>query len=252
MTDESTLKKYISKVLSDDSVKKNADTYAEWLSVNKKTGDKELSEMMEKAFTDHAKSSATYGKNAEKISSLGLSGSGYADYLNSLSNNSLVSTAREINDAVEKDEFDNLQGYAKYLMNLSKNIKTTKNSLVSRFLQENRPNKASAYKLAIEYGFSEKDAQELAELAHAFSISNTNGKNNVLSTIINKGLNYDEAYRYALACGFSEDESQNIASASYSVDEYDREIQPNENEPIQTRSIKDLFWSAVFKTVFNK
>ncbi len=176
-----------------------------------------FSKAISSALAKKARSAAGYGKNAERLSGLGLVDSGYADYIEKRASTRLKT---DIADATD----DMILGTERAVQ-AAKYKDTTLLSL---------EDKLSSY--AIKNDISDEDAlrlygktlgiepERLAEAARNAISANERykrdkGFNEVHKNIVYRRLTRNEAYQYALSLGLSEDDATKLGEIAYKINE---------------------------------
>lgn len=157
-----------------------------------------LSSLSEIKATDRL-SSTDFGASAEKLSSLGLSGSGYEDYLRA--ENAKKAEARENAAALkmEASDFYNRSGYAKYLSDYEALQEKISNSVITSVVDDLSFNLDDAYRLAVNSGLSEAYAEAVAK--SAVSKARRAAVKKAIAYAEDKGLSALQAKEYASSLG---------------------------------------------------
>lgn len=213
------MKKY--EELIKEYVEKNAD------SLNSPPPSKnrliKFSEAIGRAILERKKSDTGYGRLAEKLANAGLSGSGYADYLNERSNSLGLKKIKASEG--EKNHLEALDLYDERLMQEAEEEKRLreeekrleaekkekerleKEKLAAEKKEAERLEKLEKEKLAAE----KKEAERLEKLKK----EKEKNKNTVLSFAeANKVTDAATLYTYALSLGLEKDDAKEIAEAA--------------------------------------
>ena len=176
--------------------------YAEWLGGNGIKSREIYSDALRDIVSDSAKSRPTYGKESERLAGLGLTSSGYAQYLESLTKEREASRRGGALEKYIENELSNVKGYGKYLEGLSVAEKNLYEKVEQRLYDLSTASYDWAYRYAIESGLSEEDASELAKKTSEAAAGKAINK--VLDAIVNKELIERQAKQYALSLGLGE------------------------------------------------
>lgn len=169
------------------------------------------------ALAKKARASARYGKNAERLSGLGLTDSGYADYIEKRSN---VKLKNDIADATD----DIILGTER-AMRAAKYKDTSLLSLEDKLSSYAIKNDISDEESLRLYGKSLGiEPERLAEAARNAISANERykrdkGFNEVHKNIVYRRLTRNEAYQYALSLGLSEDDATKLGEIAYKINE---------------------------------
>lgn len=169
------------------------------------------------AISKKIKESAEYGTKAESLATLGLSNSGYADYINSRA-------AKKAKEHIDSAASLTLKAIAKERENAAfdeRKILELQKKLISYTVKNDVTDKALLYDYAKALGI-DKDRLDTA-VSYAIS-ENENHKRTknyekVHSTIVYRRLTRKEAYEYAISLGLSEEDSRNLADMAYKINE---------------------------------
>ena len=159
---------------------------------------------------------AGYGSSGEALSALGLSRSGYADYLGSENERAYERALDEARDAYRIEEGERARSYKEYLAGYEKQQKSKLSAGVKQMLANNFESADEAYRYALAVGMDEERASLLREMSAAYGASGFRRSSlasriAVLENISRGYMSDDEAYQYALALGAPEETAEQIA-----------------------------------------
>lgn len=143
--------------------------------------------------------STDFGASAERLSGLGLSGSGYEDYLKG--QEAARSEARELSakHGLYADEYYNRSGYAKYLSDYEALQEKISESVIASFTEDLNFNVDDAYRIAVNSGLSEAFAEATAK--SAVSKAKNAAVEKAIAYAKEKGLSALKAKTYAKNLG---------------------------------------------------
>lgn len=176
-----------------------------------------FSSAISKALGERARTAATYGKNAERLSGLGLQGSGLADYIEKYGEKKLKDkisdAADEVILATEKKKLASDAEKASHLLLEDKlALYAIKNGIADTDVLE---------RYGRELGINLDKLDEAVKNAAAEGAESVRQKNyrDVQKTIVYKRLSRHEAYEYALSFGLSEEDATKLGDFAYSINE---------------------------------
>ncbi|MBQ7333524.1 MAG: hypothetical protein IJW38_04160 [Clostridia bacterium] len=233
-------------------VESNADVLNKKASSNKRL--LKFSEAVTRAITEKKKSDTGYGDIAESLASLGLSGSGYADYLrergNKLSLNEIQDAADqknlweardelELREETERLENERLEEEKKEeeraekeklaaekkekerLEKEAKELEKNKNTVLSFAAANNVVDFSILYDYAISLGLPENEAKAVAEAGTSRVKEKIRNKNieKTREVIISERLTENQAYTYAKNLGLDENDAKELAEFAYKMNQ---------------------------------
>ena len=229
---EEFIKEYVDRRISDGEIKGIGDYTISRLT---KTADRGASDG--KLFASLS-GGAEYGRGGERLSSLGLSNSGYAQYLSEISERRKSELLK--NESVGIDTSDS--GYADYLskyVNRATTLYEKENasdekkraevarerekyeqlrlSVSDRIVKDEVINYDKAYALALSMGLDSTDAVTVAK--EASDKAHEKIRLEVLEKIILNDLSSDKALAYAMSRGLTEDDADILSKAAKEINE---------------------------------
>lgn len=258
-----TSKEAMAKSTYDSTVKRLDDLNAETLA--KIESDRQKG--VRNAGNAYEQSKASYGSNAEALRRMGLSGSGYSDYLESSAyaasrseigaiNAGATESARAANSETEKNKFDALNTYNANISEIASERAKFEESERLRAEEEDAAKKTAfqtlltninsgiytdydqIQKLAADAGLSAEEAQQLVNAAADYSTKSqeTKAKDGYRSILaeINNGLSdYDQIIKFAAEEGLSLDEAQQLVNYAAQLDAKDKAISAGEDAELE-------------------
>ena len=215
MAKTATLEDFIKNYVRNKSLTESDEGYSAWLKKNGQNSLGTLSDGISRADTALKKASGSYGKNAESLNSLGLSKSGYADYVNSTAKKEYADRLSSLNADYEATEANNRKGYESYLEAEQQKYRKTYEAALKSLEKSGIMNFESAYEYALELGLSEEDARGAAEKSTSLLIEETRKK--IINDIILNRLGSAQAKEYALSLGLDEKTANELGEVAYDL-----------------------------------
>lgn len=159
---KSSLEEFLENYIKNKSITNSADSFDTYKRKNYSDYEGEYLRSMEKAYADSRKSSATYGKNAERIFASGLSGTGYSDRQGNIASRDYERRIGELLSQKSKTDEEARLGYANYLDNYGKKQEALAKSVRAELSKNRIIDKERAYEYALMSGLSESKAKEIA------------------------------------------------------------------------------------------
>ena len=155
----------------------------------------------------------------QKLSSLGLSRSGYADYLKGertdIENARQIKAKRELYEA----EANAYSGYAEYVNNYETLQTALNEKFIDGLITDGIFDVEEAERLAIESGIPKQRAKEVAELG--VTVSRKRVASAAVKYAKEKNYSYDGTVYYALSLGLSDSDAKWVADQIFRVNEAD-------------------------------
>lgn len=209
MGKEKTLEDFIKAYVQNKEKTSTKEGYADWLLSNGVNSGKIYSESIKDISGDYARAKSDYGKQAERLGELGLSASGYSDYIKGSAYSAMQKRKAGARNAYYENEQKNQKGYQDYLKNKADEAYKTYNSVIEEIKDVGILDYEEAYGYASEAGL----AGELADSAAKKATEYVHKKlyESVLSTAIKNGFVFDQTKEYAKAVGLGDDEADELA-----------------------------------------
>lgn len=191
-----------------------------------------FSDAIRSLLTSAKMSSAGYGARAEQLSSLGLSGSGYGDYLKTKTENILLSKLgtlenKKIKTNVKADaaHLAYIEQYEKEKAEAEKEYAARQESLKNKLTSYAKTNGITDYDELYKYGIASGLSEENAKVAAERGVREAKNKirlqniEKAQSVIISKHLTKTQAYEYAVTLGLSEEDAKSLAEFAYKINQ---------------------------------
>ena len=160
-----TLEDFIKDYLTDRSKALGAKGYAKWISEYTKSPTADRAEAVALADTSYKTSLSQYGKSAERLANSGLTGSGYAEYLNALAKERQKSALNDAALAEKKSLAKGMKDYEEYLDGLESERLKRYEKAVRSIQSDNLATYDAAYERALTFGLDEESAERAASEA---------------------------------------------------------------------------------------
>lgn len=217
MARTATLEDFIKNYVRNKSLTESKEGYSAWLKKNGADSVGALSDGISRADTALKKASVSYGKSAESLGSLGLSKSGYADYLNNTAKKAYTDKLSTLEADYSKAEAKNQKGYESYLEAEKQKYQKTYDAAIKSLEKSGIMNFDKAYSYALELGLSDEDARGAAEKSTSMLIDATRKK--IISDIILNHLGSAQTKEYALTLGLDEKMASELGDIAYDLNE---------------------------------
>ncbi len=217
MAKTATLEDFIKNYVRNKSLTESKEGYSAWLKKNGVDSVGIMSDGISRTDTALKKASAAYGKRAESLGSLGLSRSGYADYVNRTAKKAYADALSSINADYAKNEAKNLKTYEDHLEAKNQKYRETYDAAIKSLEKSGIMNFDEAYEYALLLGLSDDDARGAAEKSTSMLIDATRKK--IISDIILRQLGSAQAKEYALVLGLDEKLASELSDIAYDLNE---------------------------------
>lgn len=200
-----TLEDFLKQYVRNKQLSNSAESYEKWLSSYGTDTGAVLDERLADINADYERAKSTYGARAERLASLGLSSSGYGDYLDGVAYAERARAKSAAYRAASEGEEANRRGYESYLSAYRK----SQNDLLERAYKTIADSETldadAAYRRALGMGLDEASAREAAE--GGIALAKEKIKRALYRTILTEGLGREGATAYAKSYGFSDEEA---------------------------------------------
>lgn len=212
-----TLEDFIKDYLTDRSKALGAKGYAKWISEYTKSPTADRAEAVSLADTSYKTSLSGYGKGAERLANIGLAGSGYAKYLDTVAKERQKSALGSAALAEEKSVARGMKDYEDYLDGVESERLKLYEKAVRSIQSDNLATYGAAYERALTFGLDEESAKRAATEA-------SNGvkatlKQKLLTEIATKRLTSEATRAYALTIGLDQEVADELAEYAHKLNE---------------------------------
>ena len=217
MKSSTTFEEFVENYIENKKRANSPDSYRDWIISNGVNSEKLYSEAIRDISGDYNRAKSEYGTRAEKLSSLGLSSSGYSDYLGGKAYSEMQKRKEGARSAYSENERKNLSGYQKYLKEKSDEVTRLYDSVVSEITASKIINYDEAYKYAKNAGLDDETAASAAKKAS--DAAHKSLRDEVINTIIVRNFEDSQAREYALAMGLSELEAEELGEYAFKINQ---------------------------------
>lgn len=200
-----TLEDFLGQYVRNKKLSSTAESYGNWLSAYgsdaKDTLDKQLSAIED----DYQRAKSTYGTKAERLAALGLSSSGYSDYLDGVAYAERERAKSNAYRTAANTEAQNRRGYENYLASYQKEQSGLLEKAYKAIADSGTFDEDAAYRRALGMGLDAASAKEA--VAGGIALSKEKIRRALYREILSEGLGRDGAVAYAKTYGFSDAEA---------------------------------------------
>lgn len=212
-----TFEDYLKTYIQNQEASGKKDSYEDWLRKSGRDSEKIYGGELRRIDSEYQRSRSGHGATAERLAGIGLSGSGYADYINAAAYYDMVEKRSLAKENKKAMDLENAADYADYSDKYDKKLRASFNSAVKGIENAKITDYTSAYEYAIGSGLSESDADAAAKYATDSVLKQI--KESVIKDIHSKKLTGDEALKYAKAFGLSDEVALELSEYAKSVNE---------------------------------
>ena len=210
MAKVSTLEELVSKYLKGNLTKNNPESYDLYRHNNNLSTSKSYSDAVSSLYADSKRLSSTFGSNNSKINNKGLQNSGYAAYIDKLSQNKFNLENAALKSSYSDNEAKNRASYVGYLDKYRDKTERIKKSVTSHLVDNEIVDLGTAVAYGISAGLSKKDAELVGQ--SVYEINKKKVFNKVLEQTVSLGLDEEGSKMLAIKMGISSDDAAGFAS----------------------------------------
>lgn len=200
-----TLEDFLGRYVRNKKLANSAESYEKWLSAYGTDADAALGERLSDIEKSYESAKSTYGKNAERLAALGLSSSGYSDYLNGAAYAEKERAKSAAYRTAAETEAKNRRGYERYLASYRDGQDTLLKEAYKTIAASGTFDEDGAYRRALSMGLDGAAAKEAA--AGGVALAKEKARRALFKTILSEGLGREGAVAYAKNYGFSATEA---------------------------------------------
>ena len=234
MTKVTTLEELVKQQLAKSLMQNEADTYDLYKHKNGLYTAKSYSDAMASLYAESKRNLSSYGTNDAKINNKGLQNSGFASYVNDLSENMFSKNKLKLSSDYANEEAKARSSYATYLENYKDKQSCLKNSVTSHLIKNEVVDLGTAIAYGISAGLSKEDATLAGQ--SAYEVTKQKVFNKVLNEVVTLGLDKNGAKMLAIKMGVSENDAQSCAEEINELLEYYGNISEDYLEFLEQRS----------------
>lgn len=213
-----TLEDFVKSYLNNKAITESSAGYAEWLKTNGVPAEKIYADSIRDISSDYRRQRSEFGSVAEGLSSLGLSGSGYSDYINGKAYSDMQKSKLAARESYGDTVRQNTADYKSYVESANRKEADGFRTAVKEISDRGILNFDVAYNYALATGLSTDAAKAAASAANELAKSNI--KESITRSIINQHLTKRETLGYALALGLSENEATELSKYAEFINHY--------------------------------
>jgi hypothetical protein len=217
-TKTKSLEDFIEEYLQNKAKSETAESYGAWLEKKGLNPRLDYSEDIRRISDSYNRGRSTYGINAEKSAELGLTGSGYSEYISRAAKEKLLSDSADAVRTLQSKEKKNVSDYREYVDKLIRSEKRDYRTIVKELGSYGVVDYDTAYKYAVASGLSAAEAKIAAK--NVSDLTKNKLRTMIMKAVMSKSLTGSETKTYALSLGFSEEEAGEIAKYAESINEY--------------------------------
>ena len=210
MTKNPTLEDFVKSYIRNKEYSSSEEDYRTWLSQNGIDSEKIYADSIRDITSDYKQAKSEYGSLAESLSNLGLTASGYSDYLNGKAYSEMQKRKEGARKNYAENEHKNRQGYSDYVAGIAKKSYSNYTDVVNSISNAGILDYDEAYSFALQEGLSGSAAELAAKTAN--DMVKRKRRESALKTIISNSYGRTQAREYALALGLSEVEAEELAA----------------------------------------
>jgi len=203
-----TLEEFVENYISNKAKENEKKSYADWLKSNGVESERIYADSVKDISGDYKRAKSEYGTLAESLWRLGLTSSGYSDYLSGKAYSEMQKRKTDAKALYNENEAKNKRGYSEYIEKLEKKTDESYESTVAAISNAGIMSYEDAYAYAIGAGLTAENAALAAKSAGDAVRKRVREK--AIKTIIEKSFNKDQAREYALAVGLGEDVAKEL------------------------------------------
>ena len=222
MSNSNTLEDFIKNYIRNVQVSSSPESYSEWLKNYGLNSKEILNESLADIRGDYEKEKSTFGANAESLSALGLTSSGYSDYLSGKAYATMQKRKEGAYGKYIENEKSNRTGFRDFVESALKERENTAKEenerfykVMSNIVNSGIKDEEEAYRFALESGLSDEKARAVASTAAQSAYRKLT--KSTLSYVLSHSFDKEQAKEYAIAVGLSESDAERIAGYAESI-----------------------------------
>lgn len=208
---KATLEEFIENYLQNKKKENTATGYADWLKTNGIQSEKIYADSIRDITGDYKRTRSEYGAVAEGLSDIGLTSSGYSDYLSGQAYSNMQKRKAGAISKYAENEAKNRTGYAEYLKERGEKYEKVLSAAKKSGIVELE----DAFGYALAAGLDNESAALLAK-----TVNDTHKKelrDSALEAILRNKFNKKQARQYALSLGLGEEVANELAEYAYTM-----------------------------------
>ncbi len=219
---EKTFEEFISEYVENKVKSNTKESYSEWVKRNGIDADEIYFDTLSGIEADYKRDLSTHGTDAERLSRLGLTGSGYSDYLSGKAYSALQESKLRAKESYAENTAKNEQGYQSRLAENKKQETELFESVINAISTDRILDYDTAYSYAVSRGLSKESAAAAARLSGEYTRYSL--KSSVMNTIVSYRLSGKQALNYALGLGLSEEDAEELSKYAEAMNTYYQKV----------------------------
>ena len=215
-----TLEEFLKEYINTKRKQNSKESFDSWSAKYGNGAEDTLASSMLKLDTGLFRAQSGYGARAERLADSGLSGSGYAQYLDSLAKERYGEQKRLAASDYARLFRKNAKDYARYSEEYDVDISKLKSSVIDDIRSSGTLSYDTAYLFAINAGLPDEEAMAAAKSGSDMARQEATQK--VYDTIMSDNLTSAEAIELSKGLGFTEAESESFGEYAKIYTEYRR------------------------------
>lgn len=212
-----TFEDYLKKYIQNKALSSTKESYTDWLRSNGVDSEKVYTDTLRSIETDYLRAKSEHGTNAERLAKLGLSSSGYSDYINGLAYSDMQNKKQLAREDLYESEQKNLSSYRDYTAEYAAKAEKAFSEAYRGIQSAGITNYEKAYAYAVSAGLGEDGASIVAKLASDSVVRSLREK--VMKEIVSKYLTEAQAMEYAKGLGLGEDDAKELSEYAKAINE---------------------------------
>ncbi len=215
---EKTLEEFISEYIKNKELSSTKESYEAWLRKNGISAESTYGNSIKEIDSDYKRMLPTHGSDAEKLSDIGLTDSGYSDYLRGKAYSQMQRDKSIARSKYASDSTKNIKGYQSYLDSYAKSESAAIDKVVRMISSDGILDYDTAYRYAVTLGLSKESAAAAAGMARDHTIKTL--KSSLMNRIISGRLTGTQARELALGLGFDKKDADSLEKYAEEVNSY--------------------------------
>lgn len=215
--EKETFEDFVKKYIQNKAISSTKESYAEWLRSNGIDSMGVYSDTVREIESDYLRARGEHGANAERLASIGLTASGYSDYISGLAYSDMQNKKLIARDKLKDNEAKNLSGYRDYVKDYTAKEEKAFSSAIKNIEGASIADFDKAYAYAVSTGLTDDGAKAAAKLATDSVRKKV--KESVMKEILQKSLTEAQALEYALGLGLTEEDAKELSEYAKAINE---------------------------------
>ncbi len=215
---EKTLEEFVSEYMANKAKSNTKESYESWLRANGINAEKIYFDTVRDIESDYQRELSGHGSRAEALAGLGLTGSGYSDYLSGKAYSEMQKGKQDARSTYAENKRKNISGYQSYIKDYKEAEDKSIKAVVKAIGNDGIVDYDTAYRYAVSLGLSEESASAAAKTASDYAVKTL--RSSVMKRILSQGLGKTQAINYALGLGLSENDANELGEYAREISKY--------------------------------